>query len=244
MYYKKIEDFLFEKYCIEGEDKDLCKLMEEHDREIRDKVIDEFAKSTSTKISDLVLQHKDNLDFASGIAVVWNIIDEIAEQMSNMNRKCDCMDHRYLFKAKRIDTKEWIVGNYLTNGVGNHFINVFQKDGKFTYDMYEIDRTTLCQCTGFKDKNENVIWENDVVKIGRYKYLIWWNREGNEMTAIPITNIYFNGMDYMSHGKQFPYHDFVIMMQDPYGDFIDEIEDIGSIIDNPELLEIELCENY
>lgn len=28
MYYKKIEDFLFEKYCIEGEDKDLCKLME------------------------------------------------------------------------------------------------------------------------------------------------------------------------------------------------------------------------
>ena len=45
------------------------------------KAIDEFVEKLNKKISEFVLQHKDNLDFASGISVAWNIIDEIAEQM-------------------------------------------------------------------------------------------------------------------------------------------------------------------
>lgn len=42
MSWSKIEEHLFEKYCVEGEDKELCKLMEEHDKEIRDKAINKF----------------------------------------------------------------------------------------------------------------------------------------------------------------------------------------------------------
>lgn len=43
MSWNKIEDYLFERYCVEGEDKTLSDLMEEHDREIRNNAIDVFA---------------------------------------------------------------------------------------------------------------------------------------------------------------------------------------------------------
>ena len=49
--------------------------------EERNKAIDDFSEKANKKISDFVLEHKDNLDFASGISVAWSIIDEIAEQM-------------------------------------------------------------------------------------------------------------------------------------------------------------------
>lgn len=83
-------------YCCEGRTSIPCKGVKEdcpnctkvdtieYDREIRDKVIDEFAEALNNKISEFVLQHKDNLEYASGISVAWNIIDEIAEQMKEV----------------------------------------------------------------------------------------------------------------------------------------------------------------
>lgn len=61
-----------EKMCNE-----LLEKLEEHDRELRAKVIDEFAEALNKKISEFVLEHKDNLDFASGISAAWNMVDEI-----------------------------------------------------------------------------------------------------------------------------------------------------------------------
>lgn len=52
-----------------------------NDKAIRTKAIDEFAELANKKITEFVLAHKNNLDFASGISVAWNIIDEIAEQL-------------------------------------------------------------------------------------------------------------------------------------------------------------------
>lgn len=51
------------------------------EQEIRNQAITEFAERLNSKISDFVLEHKDNLEFASGISVAWSLIDEIAEQM-------------------------------------------------------------------------------------------------------------------------------------------------------------------
>lgn len=54
------------------------------------------------------------------------------------------MEDRYLFKAKTNNGK-WIEWNILT-GIP-HDINIIN--------------STICQCTGLKDKNGKLIWEND-----------------------------------------------------------------------------------
>ena len=73
------------------------------------------------------------------------------------------MNDRYLYRAKRIDNGEWISGylygiwerKYILWGMINDIP-----------DMKEVDPSTICQCTGLNDKNEKLIWENDIV---RYK---------------------------------------------------------------------------
>lgn len=51
------------------------------EQEIHNQAITEFAERLNSKISDFVLEHKDNLEFASGISVAWSLIDDVSEQM-------------------------------------------------------------------------------------------------------------------------------------------------------------------
>ncbi len=55
------------------------------------------------------------------------------------------MEDRYLFKSKRIDNGEWIIG-YLYRLSENHrpFIMLENRYG----ESYEVDEHTICQCTG------------------------------------------------------------------------------------------------
>lgn len=52
MSWEKIENHLFNKYDVEGEDKELSNLMGEHDKEIRAKAIDELKNKVCMHFAD------------------------------------------------------------------------------------------------------------------------------------------------------------------------------------------------
>ena len=84
------------------------------------------------------------------------------------------MQDRYLFRGKRIDNGEWVIGNCIDDGVtGQVFIHAVGnsvnesdkvgEEGCLQFVAFEVAPSTICQCTGLKDKSGNLIWENDIV---------------------------------------------------------------------------------
>ena len=128
-----------------------------------------------------------------------------------------------LFRAKRIDNGEWVEGYYTKLKWCNNIIYVAIPDeaeidsGNSLCEAYEINPETTCQYTGLKDKNGNRIWENDIVRIK------------NSMDE-GIGNIeFYGGMWYVDGEPSNSLHDIV-----EYD--AGELEVIGNIFDNPELL--------
>ena len=138
------------------------------------------------------------------------------------------MEDRYLFKAKRLDNGEWVQGA-LFNGESHCIIGQEIKFSPYTEHEckivgYEVDRDTICQCTGLKDKNGNLIWENDIMVAHLDKdnpeditYVIVAWRENGWVTIE-------NGSDDLNQIDDFTTENFEV---------------VSTIFDNPELLERE-----
>lgn len=146
---------------------------------------------------------------------------------------CKIRNDRYLFKAKRIDNGEWEIGHLMIYPNGETRMCNACKNPPDSDPMWEkalithdVDPSTICQCTGLRDKNDNLIWENDIVKFDVYYYeklqssiisqIKWCN-------ALCALSLVVNGRG----------------TRGTLGHLMDlnkEIEVIGNIFDNPELL--------
>ena len=127
------------------------------------------------------------------------------------------MQNRFLSCGKRIDNGEWVEGylygiwerRYILWGMTNDIPN-----------MVEVDPETVCQCTAMPDKNNKLIFENDIAikhnDDDKEPYLIRWseNYAAWELAQCGCAMYGFFDVDF------------------------GEIEVIGNAIDNPELLEV------
>lgn len=131
------------------------------------------------------------------------------------------MNDRYLFKAKKVDNGEWEIGYLYRLSENTHpFIMLCGKCG----ESHEVDEHTICQCTGLKDKNGNMIWENDIVKDEKGNlYKAFWQKNYYQYSWICIKS------NYLPIGAQWNLWSIKSF----------EIEVIGNIFDNAEFLESE-----
>lgn len=80
MNWEKIEDHLFNKYDVEGEDKELSNLMEEHDKEIRAKAIDELKNKICMHFADWKYSEDDKC-IKDLIELASESVEETAKQL-------------------------------------------------------------------------------------------------------------------------------------------------------------------
>lgn len=137
------------------------------------------------------------------------------------------MNNRYLYRAKRKNWRElpkemwWIEGYYAYFKQNDNHCIYYETDG-FTL-VCDIDISTLCACTGLKDKNGKLIWENDIMQA----HLDDSFPENATYTRVVWNN---NGFCTKEQGSE----DI-----SPLDKFDQEYFEVcGNIFDNPELLEV------
>lgn len=130
------------------------------------------------------------------------------------------MESRYLYRGKRIDNGKWVEGFYfcMTHTDGrhtHHFIIPLGADLSLGTPVekiqVEVDQSTICQCTGYEGIYEKDIFqcEDERYVIERSDYSLSWEAES------------IFSSETISLGEFLP----------------KEIDVIGNVFDNPELLE-------
>ena len=134
------------------------------------------------------------------------------------------MEDRYLFKAQRLDSEEWVEGALVYDNKDELYRIITEIDYStgtcvMTEKAPRIERFTACQCTGLKDKNGKLIWENDIIKCKFGIAVAVWDKSEWRIKLVK-DNIWRKDLHYWA-------------VEDNQ-----RIEVIGNKFDNPELLEV------
>ena len=126
-----------------------------------------------------------------------------------------------LFRGKRLDNGKWVYGYYVHIGPVSCQRAYIIPEYKSAIYAIEVDPSTVGQYTGLKDKNGKRIFDGDVAKVlqGKDKDIAYVGFENGAFMLYPKTgNIYERTL------WEYWYNDW-------------DVEVIGNITDNPELLE-------
>lgn len=124
------------------------------------------------------------------------------------------MKREILFKGKRVDTGEWVEGSLIGNDVIVGKIVEFEEDYFCTEFWYKVDPETVGQFTGMTDKKGKKLFEGDIYSMGEKNILYVVIFDKSQFIGKQVGNRSLAGLEYWKS----------------------DIEIIGNIHDNPELL--------
>lgn len=126
-----------------------------------------------------------------------------------------------IFRAKILRAgkwSKWIYGSVDCSRYTYKECRMVSKDDSVQY-WYTVDRNTVGQYTGLKDKNRKEIYEGDILKFSEVDTaIVQWNEKYAYFMVKPIQDYYFDS-DVLGHAIEYS-----------------KVEVIGNIYDNPELL--------
>jgi uncharacterized phage protein (TIGR01671 family) len=136
------------------------------------------------------------------------------------------MSDRYKFRGKRKDNGQWSKGSLVVWGNARYIVAIVIPKGQEVYfvpdfpsgkPLIEVDPATVGQFTGLADKNGKEIYEGDICKL-------------NGIYGSDDYEVRFGKAVFEIHSEKRVLTDLLLYVESK------EIEVIGNIHDNPELL--------
>lgn len=124
-----------------------------------------------------------------------------------------------LFRGKRKDNGEWVYGDFQLHSLQCFIIE------RGTLKRYKVIPETVGQFTGLTDKNGKKIFEGDIVEGHCHSQ---WSRR-LQRCVVAYERDSFEARHYVMQGSEKRYYTYKVL-------FSKDVEVIGNIYDNPELL--------